>query len=68
MLDNLLYQGRQLDGSISLQTRDSSGRHHVEGELILAPRKIQLNIFNLLKPVMAAGGDILFILIQKRDL
>ena len=30
MLDNLLYQGRQLDGSISLQTRDSSGRHHLK--------------------------------------
>ena len=35
----------------------------MEVELILALKSSQLNIFNMLKPVMAAGGDVPFILI-----
>ena len=63
LLDNILYQGRCLDGSTSLQSKDGDGRFHVEGELILAPKTSQLNIFNMLKPVMAAGGEVPFIFI-----
>ena len=63
LLDNVLFQGRRFDGSTSLQSKGSDGQFHVEGELILAPKATQLNIFNLLKPVMAASGDIPFILI-----
>ena len=56
LLDNILYQGRCLDGSTSLQSKDGDGRFHVEGELILAPKTSQLNIFNMLKPVMRQQG------------
>ena len=63
LLDNILYQGRCLDGSTLLQSKDGDGRFHVEGELILAPKTSQLNIFNMLKPVMAAGGEVPFIFI-----
>ena len=57
LLDNVLFQGRRFDGSTSLQSKGSDGQFHVEGELILAPKATQLNIFNLLKPVMAASGE-----------
>ena len=37
--------------------------YHVEGELILANKAAQRNIYNMLKPIMAAGGDAPFIII-----
>ena len=63
LLDNVLFQGRSFDDSTTHQTRDGSGRYHVKGELILANKAAQLNIYNMLKPILAAGGDAPFVII-----
>ena len=56
LLDNLVYLGRQPDGSTELPKRGAGGIYHVRGELTIAQRDIQLNIYNAVKPILMAAG------------
>ena len=63
MLDNVLYMARGEDGTTSQPTLGEDGKHHVEGELVLAGKDVQVKIYRALRPVLAAVGNIPFILI-----
>ena len=57
MLDNLIYLGRRPDGTTNLPTRDEKGIYHVTGDLIVASKEIQFNIYKALRPLLMAAGD-----------
>ena len=63
LLDNLLYLGRMLDGTTTQQQSDGRGKFHVEGELTVANKEVQLNIYKLVKPVLQAAGERPFVVI-----
>ena len=63
MHDNLLYMGRSIDGTTRQHHKDKEGRFHVEGELVLAPKEVQLNLYKLMKPLVEAVGQRPFIII-----
>ena len=44
MLDNLLYMGRKIDGTTKQAAKDKKGQFHIEGDLVLAPKEVQLNL------------------------
>ena len=56
MLDSTLYMGRTTDGTTMRAKRGADGVYHIKGELILATKDIQLNIFTAIKPVLMAAG------------
>ena len=63
MHDNLLYMGRSIDGTTKQAFKDKKGHFHVEGELVLAPKDVQLNLYRLMKPILEAAGQKPFIII-----
>ena len=63
MHDNLLYMGRNIDGTTKQAFKDMKGHFHVEGELVLAPKDVQLNLYKLMKPILEAAGQKPFIVI-----
>ena len=63
MHDNLLYMGRSINGTTKQHYKDKQGIFHVEGDLVLAPKEIQLNFYKLMKPIMEAVGQRPFIVI-----
>ena len=52
LFDNLLYLGRQPDGTTSHAVRDPDGRYHVVGNLVVAGKEAQYNIFKSMKPAL----------------
>ena len=63
MLDNLFYMGRKIDGTTKQPAKDKTGQFHIEGDLVLAPKEVQLNLYNLMKPILEAAGTKPFIVI-----
>ena len=63
MHDNLLYMGRKIDGSTRQQFKDKMGRYHVEGDLVLAPKEVQANLYRLMKPILEAVGQKPFVVV-----
>ena len=63
LFDNLLYLGRQPDGTTSHAVRDPVGRYHVVGDLVVAGKEAQYNIFKSMNPALlaAASGPIIFV-------
>ena len=56
MLDSLLYMGRTFDGSMQHPVKEDDGKFHVVGDLVLADKSIQFNIYKALKPILVAAG------------
>ena len=56
ILENLLYMGRLLDGTTSHAKKDASGKYHVIGELIVADKAAQFNLYKALRPALIAAG------------
>ena len=63
LLDNLQYLWRMLDGTTTQQQSDGRGKFHMEGELTIANKEVQLNIYKLVKPVLQAAGERPFVVI-----
>ena len=63
LLDNVLYLAQAEDGTTTQPTRGDDGRFHIEGELILASKDVQIRIYRALKPVLSAVGDIPIVII-----
>ena len=64
LLDNVLYMAKKLDGSTGHHVKGSDGVYHVPGELILAAKDVQYNVYNMIKPVLChfsklRGGNLL---------
>ena len=56
---------RNIDGSSKPQFKDKSGTYHVEGDLVLAPKevRVQINLYKLMKPILVAVGQKPFIVV-----
>jgi len=63
MLDNILYLARNAYGSAVQPRRGADGQYHIEGDLVLAHKDVQYNIYKALKPVLAASGNRPFIIV-----
>ena len=63
MHDNLLYMGQKIDGSTRQQFKDKMGWYHVEGDLVLAPKEVQANLYRLMKPILEAVGHKPFVVV-----
>ena len=57
LLDNILYMGRRPDGTTAHSKRGEDGIYHVEGDLIVADKEAQYNLYKALKPVLTAAGS-----------
>ena len=57
LLDNILYIGRRPDGTTAHSKRGEDGIYHVEGDLIVADKEAQYNLYKALKPVLTAAGS-----------
>jgi len=57
ILDNLVYLGRAPDGTTTLPKRDSNGIYHVCGDLIVADKTVQYNLYKAVRPLMMAVGN-----------
>ena len=57
MLDNIVYLARDPLGVTSQPKRGADGKYHVKGELVLAQKETQFNIYKAVKPVLAAAGQ-----------
>ena len=54
---------RNIDGSSKPQFKDKSGTYHVEGDLVLAPKDVQLNLYKLMRPLLEAVGQKPFVIV-----
>ena len=57
ILDNLLYMGRLPDGTISHAKRDNDRKFHVIGDLVIAGKEAQYNLYKALRPALTAAGS-----------
>ena len=57
LLDNIVYLARDPLGVTSQPKRGGDGKYHVKGDLVLAQKETQFNIYKALKPVLAAAGQ-----------
>ena len=57
LLDNLLYLGRNQDGTTTLPKRGTNGIYHIVGELTIAPKEIQYNVYSAIRPLLKAAGN-----------
>ena len=57
ILDNLLYMGRQPDGTISHAKRDKDRKFHVIGDLVIAGKEAQYKLYKALRPALIAAGS-----------
>ena len=53
-----------LDTTFYFTKRGDDGRFHMEGDSVLAPKKLQYSIFNQAKPLLLLAGDLMKILIR----
>jgi hypothetical protein len=56
LMDNSTYYSRGEDGSCNLPKKDSDGKFHIEGELIICGRETQEAHFAALRPLLEAVG------------
>ena len=63
LYDSLLYLGMLPDGTTAHPTRDRSGKYHVVGDLVVAGKEAQFNIYKVMRPALlaASGGPIIII-------
>ena len=57
LLDNSLFLGRTADGTTMRAKRGPDGIYHIRGDLVMAPKNVQLNIFSMVKPIFMAAGS-----------
>ena len=57
LLDNLVFLGRKLDGTTELPKRSASGIYHVAGDLIVASKDVQYNLYKVIRPLLMAAGN-----------
>jgi hypothetical protein len=57
LLDNLVFLGRSADGTTTLPKRDAKGIYHVSGDLIVADKQVQLNLYKAVRPLLMAAGN-----------
>jgi len=57
ILDNLVYLGRNQDGTTQLPKRDEQGVYHVGGELVVAEKEVQYNLYKAVRPLLMAAGS-----------
>ena len=63
LYDSLLYLGMLPDGTTAHPMRDRSGKYHVVGDLVVAGKEAQHNIYKTMRPALlaASGGPIIII-------
>ena len=57
LLDNLLYLGRNEDGTTTLPTRGQNGVYHVKGALYVAHKETQYHMYKTIRPLLMAAGN-----------
>ena len=57
LLDNLVFLGRKLDGTTELPKRTADGIYHIPGELIVASKDVQYNLYKVIRPLLMAAGN-----------
>jgi hypothetical protein len=57
LLDNSVFVGKQEDGSRLLPKKESDGKYHIQGEVQVCARDVQLEQFSALKPIFDAAAD-----------
>jgi hypothetical protein len=57
LLDNSVFVGKQEDGSRLLPKKEADGRYHIQGEVQVCARDVQLEQFSALKPIFDAAAD-----------
>ena len=54
---------KKLDGSTGHHVKGSDGVYHVPGELILAAKDVQYNVYDMIKPVLRVAGNVPMVLL-----
>ena len=57
LLDNLVFLGRRVDGTTELPKRSANGIYHISGELIVASKEVQYNLYKVIRPLLMAVGN-----------
>ena len=58
LFDNNFFLARTEDGGLIPAVREAvSGKYHVHGDLVVAPKEIQYSLFSIVKPVIELASS-----------